>query len=404
MAQAAALLSRLLFTGSRRPDPAFWTGFAWAALLFVATRAAVLGLYSLRHFDVLQSDPGNYIAIADYLTQHGHLPSGPEIAWRQFPGLALLMALVNPLVGNMERTGYLVSWACSLGSVLLFHRLFRDFRLTLLYVVFVPSWVACSTLIMSEGLTFLLLLTAVWALCRESRLGPRLLLLAVAGFALVARNTALFFLLSLVLAWWWSAERDRPRRLILYLLALGALPGLYLAWNLAAVGTPFPQKAGQETYFAFTASEGYPTSMLAAPGRSLLHGLGLASVPLAKKLSVVASLLLAGWVVVRFLILKPRAGTPDEGQVLRHAFGWATLAHTLFHLCLGGSFGFSSLDRYISHAQPALALGLAPDPESGRRIRLVWIALLALVGILFAGLTGHAPVTLFHFLKPEPPL
>ena len=395
------LLSRLLFTETRRHDPSFWAGFAWAALLFVATRAAVLGLYSLRHFDVLQSDPGNYIAIANYLTQHGHLPSGPEIAWRQFPGLALLMALVNPLfgsMGDMERTGYLVSWACSLGSVLLFHRLFRDFRLTLLYVVFVPSWVACSTLIMSEGLTFLLLLTAVWALCRETRLGPRLLLLAVVGFALVARNTALFFLLSLVLAWWWSAERDRPRRLVLYLLALGALPGLYLAWNLAAVGTPFPQKAAQEAYFAFTANDGYPASMLAAPGRSLLHGLGLASVPLAKKLSVLASLLLAGWVIVRFLILK------SKEDALRRAFGWATLAHTLFHLCLGGSFGFSSLDRYISHAQPALALGLAPDPGTGRRIRLVWIALLALVGILFAGLTGHAPVTLFHFLKPEPPL
>lgn len=141
--------------------------------------------------------------------------------------------------------------------------------------------------------------------------------------------------------------------------------------------------------------------MLTTPGSSLLHGLALGWVPLAKKLSVAASLLLAGWAVWRFLL---RPAPP--GDSLSRPLGWATLVHTLFHLCLGGSFGFSSFDRYISHAEPALVKSL--DPASAApprlRLRLVWIALLALVGILFAGLTGHAPVTLLPFLKPEPPL
>lgn len=392
-------LDRLIFVsqGVRVAEPSFTIASTLAVLLFVFTRLAVLALDEARHFDPLTADPRNYVAIADYIRQYGHLPVTLTKENRQFPGLSLLIAGVMPLIGNGVMAGFIVSWLCSVGSIVLFQALFRNFRLTLFYVVFVPSWVASSATIMSEGATFLLMLTAIWALHRTTPLPWRLALLLLAGFALVVRGTAVFFLVPLVVVWWWEQEfRQFGRaRLLAYGLAAGAFPFAYLAWNWVTVGELFPQEQSQLLYFIQNAGGGYPLSLLAWPGQSLLHGLGMGSIPIAKKLSVVCSLLLCIGIVLRYLF--------DAGNVvardLARPFAYASFAHLCFHLCVGGSFGFSSFDRYVSDINPLLAKGVVGE----RQLRWCWIGVASVVGILFGGLTGHTPQTIaiLPFIKPE---
>lgn len=163
--QVMKWLERLLFVprNAVTAEPSFAIACLLAALFFVATRLVVFELYTLRHYNMLQADPGDYVSAAVYITNHGRLPNDATIESRVFPGLPIVMSAVNGLVGNMVLTGYLVSWLSALGSIFLFHKIFRNFRSTLLYTTFVPSWLMTSTLIMSEGLTFLLMLTAIWA-------------------------------------------------------------------------------------------------------------------------------------------------------------------------------------------------------------------------------------------------
>jgi hypothetical protein len=392
-------LSRIFFVGKHAPaaEPKFWVAIIWAILLFLATRTAVLILFAARHYDILTADPGDYVAIADFILQHGRLPNSEWIENRQFPGLAILIALVTPLVGNTIAAGFLVSWLSSIGSLITFHALFRNVRLTLFYVVFVPSWVASSTLIMSEGLTLLLMLTAIWALHRESSFHRRLFLLFIAGFILIVRNTAVFFMVAFLTVWWWEQERERYgwMRLLAYGLATAALPLAYLAWNWITLGELFPQLRSQLAYFVLANDGGYPKHLLTWPGQALIHGLGLGEIPLAKKLSVICSLFLCVGIILRYYFCA--AGT--VARDLARPFAVASLAHLLFHLCIGGSFGFSSFDRYASHINPLLAKGVTGE----RQLRWFWIAVATLIGILFAGFTGYSPgaVSILPLLKSE---
>jgi len=378
-------------------EPPFSIAITFAALLFIVTRIAVLALFKLRHYDPLTSDPSNYVTIANFIREHGHLPNALSIENRQFPGLALMIAGVTPLIGNPVAAGYLISWVSSIGSIILFQALFCNFRLTLFYVVFVPSWVASSTMIMSEGATFLLMLTSIWALHCTKSLQHRLILLFLAGFVLVVRATAVFFLIPFLVAWWWEQERNLGwARLLAYGVAVAALPIVYLLWNWTTIGELFPQRQSQLLYFIQNAEEnGYPLSLLAWPGEALIHGLDMSSIPLAKKLSVLCSLLLCIGVILRYFFSSSRVVARD----LAHPFAWASLAHLLFHLCIGGSFGFSSFDRYVSHINPLLTKGVAGE----RQLRWFWISVSILIGVLFAGLTGHTPdtVPILPFIKPE---
>jgi len=381
-------------------EPRFAIACLLAALLFVATRLGVFELYSLRHYNMLQADPGDYVSAAEYITHHGRLLNDASIESRVFPGLPMVMAAVNRLVGNMVLTGYLVSWLSALGSIFLFHKIFGNFRATLLYTTFVPSWLMTSTLIMGEGLTFLLMLTAVWAF-REKALTRRLVLLVAAGFLLLVRYPAVFFLVPFLIASSWH-RRDDWKRFLLYAGACAVLPLAYLVWTGVTLHEFFPQQRGQLAFFLDTAGD-YPARILTWPGQSLLHGLGLAGVPLAKKLSVLASLVLLVGVTVRFFTWGTQSELPDHadaaGAEPARPFGWACAAHFFFHLCIGGSFGFSSFDRYVSQLDPLVVRGLAGD----RQVRWVWIGVAAVVGVVFAGLTGHSEGVraILPFLKPE---
>jgi hypothetical protein len=209
-----------------------------------------------------------------------------------------------------------------------------------------------------------------------------------------------FFLAPFLLACWW--KRKNWGHLLAYAGACAVLPLAYLAWTGATLHEFFPQQRGQLAYFLHTAG-GYPPRILTWPGQSLLHGLALESVPFAKKLSVLASLALLVGVTVRFFAWGNRSDVYDRansaGLDLAQPFGWACAAHLLFHLLIGGSFGFSSFDRYVSQLDPLLVLGVVGD----RQVRWVWIGIATIVGVVFAGLCGHSPGVraILPFLKPE---
>lgn len=211
----------------------------------------------------------------------------------------------------------------------------------------------------------------------------------------------MFFLVPFLLASSWH-RRDDWRRLLAYAGACAVLPLAYLVWTGATLHEFFPQQRGQLAFFLDEAGD-YPARILTWPGQSLLHGLALAGVPLAKKLSVLASLVLLGVVTVRFFAwgaqCELREQSDSPGLELAQPFGWACAAHLLFHLCVGSSFGFSSFDRYVSQLDPLVVRGLAGD----RQVRWVWIVAATVVGVVFAGLTGHSEGVraILPFLKPE---
>jgi hypothetical protein len=392
-----SVLATLLFVpeGLPRREPSYWQASALAGLLFVVTRAIVIGIFAVRHFDLLTADPGDYLDLADFLAHHGHLSTGTDSANSHFPGLSILIALLSFVTRNSAVAGFLVSWSASIGSILLFHALFRNFRSTLLYVMFVPAWVAPSALIMTEGLTFLLMLTAIWAVNREKRFSSRLILLFLSGFVVVVRNTSLFFLVPFLAVWWWQQERKNGLRLLAYAAATSALPLAYVCWNLSTVGVVFPQLPAQEAYFASTVGEGYPGQLLTWPGLSLIHGFALGGVSIFKKLSVGLSLLVCVGVGIRYW----RYSNSVPPRELAPPFAASTFAHLIFHLCIGGEFGFSSFDRYIADVNPVLVNGIAGQ----RRIRWLWLLLATVVGVLFAGLSGHTSdsIALVPYLKNE---
>jgi hypothetical protein len=384
----AALRSRLaeaLFVpATRPPDPvarprtvAIWIG------LFVVTRLVTLACFRLRHLPLVIGDQTNYVAIAQFLQAHGHLPT--EGVWaRQFPGLPFLMVAADHLFHDLVASGYVVAWSLSIASIALFHAMWRDDRLTAIYTIFVPSWIASSSGIMTEGCTMLLFLVAMRALA-EPDLRRQLPLLAVAGYALVVRNAALLFLAPLVVVW--SLARPRASLGVLA-LRLGAvlLPvAVYLAYNQATLGVLLPQIGPQRDYFLEKVGTYYPPSLLTWPGHSVLLGLVNPRENLFKRLSVLMSLVLIVVAGIE-LLRRARGGAPAERRLML-ALAAGVAVHLAFHLCVGGYFGYSSFDRYVSHVNPALVLALFGT----RRLRWPWVAALAAVGVIFAGLTGSLP-------------
>jgi hypothetical protein len=380
----ARLRDALFLPDGFPPEPAARarTVAAWLAL-FVVTRLATLACFRLRHVPLRWTDEGNYLAIARFFQAHGQLPTEGVYA-RQFPGLPFLMVAADHLFHDLVVSGYVVAWGGSLASIALFHAMWRNDRLTAIYTIFVPSWLAASSGIMSEGCTMLLFLVAMRALAVED-LRRQLPLLVVAGYAVVLRNAAVMFLVPLVVAW--SLARPRASFGVLALrLAAVLLPvAVYLAYNHATLGVLLPQVEAQRLYFLRKSGTYYPPRLMTWPGHSLLLGLVKPGENVFKRLSVLASLILIVF-AGRELWRRARTGPAGE-QRLMLALAAGVVVHLAFHLCVGGAFGYSSFDRYVSHVNPALVVALF----GARRLRWPWIAALGAVGVVFAGLTGSLP-------------
>ena len=198
--------------------------------------------FAYRGVDWLAEDPGGYVATAHYIAQHGYMPTENLVIYRQFAGLSLMMVVANLAIGNMVISGYVVVIACALASLTLTQYLFCNFRLSLISCVFLPYWITTTCTIFSEAPTVLCFLIGLWAL-RDFCEHPVLLLLAmlIAGFSLVIRQNAFFFILPFIFIMGWKCRNGNFLQAVI-LCSVAMLPILiYLSWNWITIHELFPQ-------------------------------------------------------------------------------------------------------------------------------------------------------------------
>jgi hypothetical protein len=385
---AWAGISRLLFAPEapeQRRLPV-WAKYALPLLLFVLTRLATMGVFELRAVDDVDCD--GYIATANYIAAHGHIPAVHDQHYRQFPGLSMLMVVANVVVRDMTASGYVVVMLSAAATILLVQYLFDDFRLTILFVCFFPWWITTTSEILSEGPVDLCFLLGFWAM-RDARPWSFLYFLGLiaCGYGIVIRQTALFLILPFVIVFAFRQEKNDWRRAAvaggMTLLPLLAL----LTWNEVAVGQILPQSALQREFMQTLNAQTpdparYSQRMVDWPARGLLEGLTDPHQPASKKIMIVAALALTGLAFACLVFLARTSWSTPVG-ITATAFAAGLLIYTAFHLCIGGISGYRALDRYLSQLVIVIDWGLFYR----RNLRWPWIVLLCLFFLIYAFFT-----------------
>lgn len=365
--------------------------------LFAVTRLLTVWGFEHRGVDWLANDPGGYVATANYVAQHGYMPTEDKIIYRQFAGLSLLMIAANLFIGNMVISGYVVVTVSAIAALFLIQHLFNDFRLSLISCVFLPYWITTTSTIFSEAPTVLCFLIGLWAL-RDFQERPALLCVAMiaAGYCLVIRQTAGIFVIPFIFIMGWKYREGSFVRAV-GLVALAMIPiSIYLLWNWVTIHELFPQvKLHRESMLANLAlypdPSRYSPTMFDYPFHSLFAGLTDPSERIGKRLSVLASctvVVAALACLLRVIYLERK----NEKGVLAIAFTAALLIHVSFLVCLGGDFGYKWLDRHFSQINPIIDWALFYH----RPLRWCWIIFLVVAGTLFAISTGiGAPFGIF---------
>jgi hypothetical protein len=374
----------------RRLPPAAKYGLI--LLLFVATRLVTILGFEERHVDWLGNDPGGYVATANYIAEHGYMPTEDKIIYRQYAGISLLMIVVNQFVGNMVFSGYIVVGVCGIAAMFLIQHLFNNLRLSLISVVFLPYWITTTSTIFSEAPTVLCFLIGLWGL-RDCQHRPGLLVLAVivAGYALVIRQNAGIFVMPFIFLMGWKYPGGSFLRAC-GLVALAGIPiALYLTWNWLTIHQLFPQlKLHRESLLGEIANSPpgrYSPTMFDVPFHGLIAGLTDPDERVGKRLSVLATVIVVFLALACLVRVIWREKLKPTG-VLALAFAAALIVHLGFLVSLGGNFGYKWLDRHLSQINPIIDWALFyPRP-----LRWLWIALMVVLGVLFAistGVGGH---------------
>jgi hypothetical protein len=363
--------------------------YALILALFVVTRLVTVWGFHERQVDWLANDPGGYVATANYVAQHGYMPTEDNIIYRQYAGISLLMIVVNLLVGNMVTSGYIVVTVCAIASLFFIQYLFDDFRLSLISVVFLPYWITTTSTIFSESPTVLCFLIALWAL-RDLQARPLLLglMMIIAGYALVIRQNAGLFVIPFIFIMGLKYPGGSFLRACVLVALAGITITIYLLWNWLTIHQLFPQvKLHRESLLAEIAAHPdparYSPTMFDVPFHSLVAGLTDPSERIGKRLSVAATLLVV-FSALGCLIAVIRREKFSRTGVLALAFTAALLVHLLFLVSLGGDYGYKWLDRHLSQINPIIDWALFYH----RPLRWIWIALLTLLGVIFAISTG----------------
>ena len=215
---AASYVYRQFFASSAREDKALslTTKIGIVLLVFALIRLIAVTAYRERGVDWQSPglDPAGYVATADYISSHGVIPTEAEDKYRQFPGLSILMAAINPIFGNMVISGNVIVAASAALTLILIQILFDDFRLTLLSIVVLPYTVVNTATILSEAPTILCFMVGIWALRdhREKAI-PFWLGMLIMGYSLVIRESAVVYVYPIVfwLAWRWAGRNLAPR-------------------------------------------------------------------------------------------------------------------------------------------------------------------------------------------------
>jgi hypothetical protein len=359
-------------------------------LLFIVTRLLAVWGFEMRHVDWLANDPGGYVATANYIAQHGYQPTEYSPIYRQFAGLSILMVVANFFIGNMVVAGYVVVVFCGLASIALIQYLFDDFRLSVIFTVFLPFCITTTSTIFSEAPTVLCFLCGLWVL-RDFRDRPAILALGVlvAGYALVIRQSALFSTLPFLFVFAWQTPGGNFWR-AMKISALALVPFvIYLSWNWLTIHQLFPQYRLQQLTFAAELASNpnpahYSHRMYDIPFRSLIAGLTDPSERISKRASEIFS------TAVAFIALGCLTGTAwrEKGRprgVLALAFFAGMLPYVFFLLSLGGNFGYKWMERHLSEINPMIDWALFYH----RPLRWPWIFLLIVMGVVFAMATGQ---------------
>jgi hypothetical protein len=364
-------------------------------LAFAVTRLVALWGFEVRGVDWLHvgpvyvADPAGFVATANYIAQHGVIPTEDNPQYRQFAGLSLLMILPNFVIHNMVWSGYFVVTVSALLCLLLIQYLFDDFRLSLISCVFLPYCITTTCTIFAEAPTMLCFLVGLWVL-RDFRERPAILCLGlfIAGYCLVLRQSAGFFVIPFL----FILARQSPGGTTLAAIkvtAVALLPILlYLLWNWLTIHELFPQlKLHREAFLEelkVAHNHGrYSTTMFDFPFHSLIAGLTDPHERVGKRLSILLTVVAVFAAFGMLCRTVKREGMNPRGA-LALAFAVALGVHMIFHFSLGGVFGYKWLDRHFSQLNPIIDWALF----YGRNLRWPWIAFLAVSGVIFAIGTG----------------
>lgn len=356
----------------------------WHCLLLIAffafTRGVVLSLYAYRGTGLLHEDAYRYLSQAGYFQHYWQPPLATWQGAMMFPGLPILIAALNSIVHNIVLSGFLVSWVGSIASILLFFHLFGDFRMSLIFAVFLPRWVGYSASISSEGLSLFLCLGCLYALRLERGRLLRTVLLIVSGYACVVRNNAALFIYPLIV---FIRPKDRPVKNVLYDLCVASvLPCLYIVWNHITVGRWLPPLEFQAAFFKQHA-QGYPEGLLSWPGQTFILGLLDKNILWLKKVYVLLHVGIIG-AAVKNLLAEIKSEKPHP---LGKPFLAILVLYCVFLFSLGGQFGFTSFERHLAQINMVIVFGLFHRHP----LRGAWILVLTLIGIVDGSLAGmHA--------------
>lgn len=359
-------------------------------VLFVLTRLVAIWGFEMRHVDWLINDPLGYLLTANYILQHGYQPTEDNLVYRQFPGLSLLMIVVNLFTGNMVIAGYVVVGLSAVASLFLIQYLFDDFRLSLISTVFLPFIITTTCTIFSEAPTILCFLIGYWVL-RDFRHRPVILGLGLmaAGYAIIIRQPALLTTMPFLFVFAWRNPGGGFWKAVGTCCVASVPLILYLIWNWFTIHEFFPQyKLQHENMFKELAANPnpghYSAQMYDLPFRSLINGLTDPSERIWKRISEVVTTLIA-LTALGCLIRTAWRERGNSRGILALAFLAAMVPYFLLLLCLGGNFGYKWMERHLSEINPIIDWALFYH----RPLRWVWIALLVVAGVTFAIGTGQ---------------
>lgn len=364
---------------SRQNRQRGYAEYLFLIAFFILTRALVLWLYKFRGSGFFPNDAPHYLNLAVYLQKHWAHPLDMRYGALSFPGLSILIALLNAIVHNLALSGFLVSWLGSIASILLFHRIFGDLRMSAAYTVFVPHWVAHSVSVSSEGLSLFLCLCCLYALQIHRSSLLRSLALILSGYAFIVRAPAAFFIYPIIIT---MHRKDKTPKDLLCDLALACLlPVVYITWNYATAGGWLPYAQFQAEFFEVKAQGYYPSALFTWPGKSLLLGFFDPKTLFLKKINVLLYIGLV-LVVIRSLLVRWQ---DKDAELYRVPFLTVMALYIPFILSVGSQFGFCCFERYIVQMNMIVAYVLF------RNHRPKWwvIAMLALIGVVNGGLAGR---------------
>ena len=375
------VLSEMFFSPKRDSFPADrpkWQHYILLVLIFIVTRALILLFFEFRGTGILLFDAHSYLGLARYLKEHHFLlPYSGGIA-KQFPGLPLLIALLDGIIHNTLISGFIVSWLGSLGSALLFLYVFGDLRMAILYTVFIPHWVSYSASVSNEGLSIFFYMICLATLRPENKWPLKALMLITSGFAMVVRPTTAFVIYPCILLA--PLSRKQPRDLFYKLCLVSIAPAGYLLWNYLSSGLIFLQVGPQLARFKYYVG-GYPARLLSWPGQSMISGLLDKNIVVAKKIYVALHIVILS-VAIRNLIKDTHAGNKSAWAL---PFLVSTLAYSGFILFVGSKAGFSCFERYLLvQINPLIIYALFHS----RPLRWIWVFALAVVSVLAGSLIG----------------